>query len=432
MELSPARAWKATSTAFYGWKVLAGAMIVNALGGGIFSYGFSVFFLPLRDSLGISAASASLIFSLSRAEGAIEGPVAGYMIDRFGARRMIAIGATAMAIGYLMLSQADSFIAVLLIYLCVISLGFNAGFSHATLALVNSWFIRRRSVAMALATSAFPLGGAIIAPLLGVTVAVLGWRAAAAAAGIGIFVLILPVLLLVRRSPESMGLRPDGDEAPLEVEKDASKVAHVVSATAGQDFTVKEAMRTSTFWWFLLATAMRITIGSAITVHFVAIMVWKDVPETTAAGLLGVFALISVPLRIAMGSIGDRYSKAMLLSLTLAVGAASLVFLNFAHGYAALFVFLVVFAWVESNPALNWAMIGDYFGRSQFATIRGSMSFFYGWGQMATPLLAGIIWDQTGSYSLVLWIFTGMWIIGAAIFAVLKPPRRKELQPAIA
>jgi MFS family permease len=171
---------------------------------------------------------------------------------------------------------------------------------------------------------------------------------------------------------------------------------------------------------------MRVTIGTAMTVHFIAIMDWKGIDETVAAGLLGIFALMSVPLRIIMGSLGDRHSKSALLSLTLAVGAGSLIFLNYASGYVALFVFLVVFAWVESNPALNWAMVGDFFGRTRFATIRGSMSFFYGWGQMVTPFLAGLIWDRTGSYSLVLWIFAIMWVIGAAIFAVLRPPRRQS------
>jgi MFS family permease len=428
--VSATRAWRArTSTAFYGWWVLAGAMAVNALGGGIQSYGFSVFFLPLRDSLGISSASASLIFSLSRAEGAIEGPLIGYLIDRFGARVMIAVGASVMATGYILLAGADSYVMVLIIYLGVISVGFNCGFGHATLALVNSWFIRRRSFAMALATSAFSLGGAIVAPLLGVAVAAFGWRTAAALAGVWIFALLIPILLVIRRSPESVGLRPDGDDVPPPAP--ASSEAVTVAPPDDQEFTVKEAMRSSTYWFFVLATTMRVTIGTAMTVHFIAIMDWKGIDETVAAGMLGVFALISVPLRIFMGGLGDRYSKAALLSLTLAVGAGSLIFLNYASGYIALFVFLVVFAWVESNPALNWAMVGDFFGRNRFATIRGSMSFFYGWGQMATPFLAGLIWDRTDSYSLVLWIFAVMWIIGAVIFAVLRPPRRKPV-PALA
>jgi MFS family permease len=210
------RLLQARSKLFYGWFVLSGAMLVNAVGGGIHSYGFSVFFLPLRESLGISAASASLIFSLSRAEGAIEGPLAGYLIDRFGARIMMAVGASIMALGYILLATADSYIAVLLIYLCVIAVGFNCGFGHATLALVNSWFIRRRSLAMPLATSAFSLGGAVVAPALGLAVNAFGWRTAAALAGVAIIVLILPnVLLLIRRSPESGGLRPDGVPEPV-------------------------------------------------------------------------------------------------------------------------------------------------------------------------------------------------------------------------
>ena len=428
--MGTAVAWlrQTRATAFYGWWVLAGAMVVNALGGGVQSYGFSVFFLPLRESLGISAASAALIFSLSRAEGAVEGPLAGYLIDRYGSRVMIAIGASIMAAGYLLLSQANSYIAVLLIYLCVISVGFNCGFSHATLALVNSWFIRRRGLAMALTTSAFPLGGAIVAPALGIAVATLGWRTAAAMAGIWIFILLIPVLLVVRRSPESIGLLPDGDpEPPPPVA--GTTVAEVV---APDDYTVKEAMRTPLFWLFVVATALRISIGGAMTVHFVAIMVWKGMGETTAAGLLGLFALISVPLRIAMGTIGDRYSKAMMLSLTLAVGAGSLLFLNYGQGTIALIVFLLVFALVESNPALNWALIGDYFGRRQFATIRGAMSFFYGWAQMATPFLAGVVWDRTDSYSLALWAFAIMWVVGAMLFAIMRPPKRRVREQPVA
>jgi MFS family permease len=409
-------------TLFYGWFVLAAAMVLQALGGGIQSYGFSVFFLPLRESLGISAASASLIFALSRAEGAIEGPIAGYLIDRLGARVMLAVGAAIMAIGYVLLSLAQSFEAVLIIYLFVIAVGFNCGFGLATLALVNTWFARRRSFAMAIASAAPALGGAIVAPVLGVAVVLLGWRASAALAGVIVLVLILPVTLVVRRSPESMGLQPDG-MAPTTTAADGSHVTYVEAVS----YSAREAMRTPSYWFMLLATALRICVGGAMTVHFVAIMVWKGMDETVAAGLLGIFALFSVPLRIFTGWLGDRFSKTKLLALTLAVGTVSLTLLNYSPGIWYLWLFLPLFAWVESNPSLNWALIGDYFGRHQFATIRGSMSFFYGWAQMAAPLIAGIVWDQTGSYELALWIFTGMWVVGAIIFLFLRPPAAKPV-----
>jgi MFS family permease len=163
-------------------------------------------------------------------------------------------------------------------------------------------------------------------------------------------------------------------------------------------------------------------VGGALTVHFVAIMVWKGMDETAAAGLLGIFALLSVPFRIAMGWVGDRFSKTFVLGLTMAVGTLSLLMLNYVSGLWYLWLFLPLLAWVESNPSLNWALIGDFFGRQQFATIRGSMSFFYGWAQMAAPLAAGFVWDRTGSYEIALWLFTGMWIVGAVIFFFLRPP----------
>ena len=152
------------SKVFYGWWVVAATCAVNAIGGGVYFYGFSVFFLPIKTALNLSSASTSLIFSLSRAEGAVEGPIAGYLIDKFGPRIMLTIGAFIVAIGYVLLSQVNSFLWFLTIYLGIISLAFNATFSGSTMAVVNNWFIRRKGLAMAISIAAYSLGGAIIAP----------------------------------------------------------------------------------------------------------------------------------------------------------------------------------------------------------------------------------------------------------------------------
>jgi len=102
---------------FYGWWIVTASGVINAFGGGVYFYGFSVFFLPIKQALTLSSASTSLVFSLSRAEGAIEGPLAGYLIDRFGPRRMITIGVIIVAIGYLLLSQVTNFTSFLIVYL---------------------------------------------------------------------------------------------------------------------------------------------------------------------------------------------------------------------------------------------------------------------------------------------------------------------------
>src|SRR3990172_1709164 len=109
------RRWRARGV-FYGWWVLAAAVVVNALGGGIHFYGFAIFFIPLREDLGISAATASLIFALARAEGALEGPLAGYLIDRLGARTMMFVAVTLAGVGYMLLPLTNSFLGFFLIY----------------------------------------------------------------------------------------------------------------------------------------------------------------------------------------------------------------------------------------------------------------------------------------------------------------------------
>src|SRR5687768_9503296 len=136
------------------------------------------------------------------------------MIDRYGSRIMLAIGAVIMSIGFILLSQAESYLAVVIIYLAVISVGFNCGFGQATLALVNTWFSRRRGFAMAVASAAPALGGAVVAPVLGLIVAGYGWRNGAALSGIAVLLLLIPTILIVRRSPESVGLQADGDTLP--------------------------------------------------------------------------------------------------------------------------------------------------------------------------------------------------------------------------
>ncbi|MBM2804992.1 MAG: nanT, partial [Deltaproteobacteria bacterium] len=166
--------------------------------------------LPITNELGLSRAATSLVFSLARAEGAIEGPLAGYVIDRYGPRPMMIAGVLLSGLGYMLLATVDSYAAFLTIYLGVISLAFSAGFMHSPMVLANSWFIRHRAMAMTLISSAIGIGGTLITPLLAFTVQTWGWRYGAFIAGVSLILTGIPVALYVKRSPETMGLVPDG------------------------------------------------------------------------------------------------------------------------------------------------------------------------------------------------------------------------------
>src|SRR3990172_710600 len=237
---------------FYGWRIVGLGAIANAVGGGIYKYGFAIFFLPITKDLNLSRAATSLVFSLSGAEGAVEGPLAGWLVDKFGPRHILFGGALLTGLGYLLLAQINSFGAFLLVYVGVISLGFNGGFAHTVITAVNSWFVRRRGFAMSVTLSAFSLGGGILAPFLSFLVQRFGWRTASVVGGLAIWALVMPASLGLKRSPESIGLAPDGDPLPT--------LEHPARHPANLDFTVGQALRNSAYWGLSFASSLRLAV----------------------------------------------------------------------------------------------------------------------------------------------------------------------------
>ena len=167
---------KKVSNLYYGWRMIGLVSALRVLGGGLHQYGFTVFFLPVTQDLGLTRAATSLAFSLARAEGSLAAPIVGYFIDRFGPKPIMLTAALMAGIGYILFSWVNSYTAFLIVYLGVISIAFTAGFVHAPTVIANSWFIRLRARAMTVVSAAVPVGGAIITPVLAIVVTALGWR----------------------------------------------------------------------------------------------------------------------------------------------------------------------------------------------------------------------------------------------------------------
>ena len=416
---------------FYGWWMIAVGCGIRMLGGGFHLYGFTVFFLPITQELGLSRAATSLVFSLARAEGAIEGPLAGYLIDRLGPRPMILAGIVLSGIGYMLLATIESYYGFLVVYLGVISLSFSAGFMHSPMVLANTWFIRRRALAMTLVSSAIGIGGTLITPLLAFSVYTWGWRWGAFLSGLGLILIGVPIALFVKRSPESLGLLPDG--GPATGDQRAANAGRSGSHGTGvhgneANYTLKEAMRTSTFWMIILATTTRVAVYNAITVHFIPIMVWRGVSEQRAAAMLAAMALMSLPSHLLVGWIADHVSKPRLMGLCMTIGAASIVFLAYGEGEWALWVFTLLFTFMESIFPVGWATVGDFFGRKSFATIRGTMSFFYLWGPALGPVIAGAVYDLYQSYGPLMSSFIALSLASGVLYATLRRPKPPSSQ----
>jgi MFS family permease len=411
---------------FYGWRMIAAGCVMRMLGGGFHLYGFTIFFLPITNELGLSRAATSLVFSLARAEGAIEGPLAGYVIDRYGPRPMMLAGIILSGLGYMLLATVHSYTAFLIVYLGVISLAFSAGFMHSPMVLANSWFIRRRAMAMTLISSAIGIGGTLITPILAFAVAQWGWRYGAFIAGLGLIVTGVPVALYVKRSPESMGLVPDGVTPTSDQKLKAPNNGEATSQQEREDdreFTLKQALKTAAFWKLILATTTRVGVYNSITVHFVPIMVWRGASEAKAAAMLATMALMSLPSHLLVGWIADRVDKPRLMAACMLLGAVAVAILAYGDGEWALWVFTLLFTFVEALFPVSWATVGDYFGRKHFATIRGSMSFFYLWGPALGPVITGFVYDRHQSYAPLMNAYIAVALVAGLLYASLRQPK---------
>ncbi len=412
---------------FYGWYVVAAACLQGMFGNGAISTGFPRFFEPIRADLAISYAAMSLVFSLARAEGGLGAPLVGWLVDRFGSRPMILFGGLTAGIGLMLLAFAREYWQLVFLFVGVVSIGKTAGLGQTLMATVNQWFIRRKAVALSTLMTAFAGGGAIVVPLLHLGIVYLGWRPTVFIIGLFITIITLPVAYIIRSKPEDMGLRPDGDPpAGTTTARPARSGGHHAPAasTSGeeQNFTVRQALRTQAFWFILLGVITRVSATNSIIIHLFPLLVWKGMTEDVATLAATLMFFMAIPLRFLLGVAGGRLSPRKLLFYGMNLGAIGLLGLWLLPQWPGLIVFILGLAIVEGITSVNWIMVGDYFGRSRFASLMGAMSVFHNIGMFIAPIYAGWIRDTTDSYAIVLATFAPTFVLSALMFAMARRP----------
>lgn len=407
---------------YYGWRVLTAGTAITAIGS-VHSPVVSVFFLPLQRELQIGRAALSFLFSLARIEGGIEGPLVGWLIDKQGPRIPVVIGVLLSGIGMLALSRVDTTLEFVVVYTVMVALGFQMGYLQVMHAVANIWFIKYRTRAMSVFSSSVRLGPAVFTPMLGVIVDWWDWRTGAWLVGLFVLATALPLTYFIKRSPESMGLLPDG-ASPEDLEGSTGGT----TAEAPVDFEFKEAMRTPAWWIIALTTTVRTTNNGVFQVHFIPIFVWKGFSELGAATMVGVTQLLATPLILLVGWLGDRWSKKAILVVAHVCLGLSLVVLTLVDSDWGVYLFVMLFAFGANVAPANYSIIGDYFGRKTFARLRGVLNSL-GIVGMGTTVLAGWVFDATQSYGAFL-LGTGAFSAAAAITVATflhKPVRKAQV-----
>jgi nitrate/nitrite transporter NarK len=230
---------------------------------------------------------------------------------------------------------------------------------------------------------------------------------------------VVPLSLVIRRSPESMGLLPDGDRVPPAARRSviARRPSRFGRHITAVDYTAKEALGTRALWLMTLAMGVRIAATTGTAVHLVPLVVWKGQSEATGAFIVTFIALASIPLRVFLGWVGDRWAKQKIVGITMFLGAASLIILLLpGEGLWRLLIFAALFAFPEGVIGMSWSLIGDYFGRKSFATLRGVADATGSFMSAGTPVFLGWRYDTTGSSHNALIPIAGLFLVTALLF----------------
>ncbi|MEE9280520.1 MAG: MFS transporter [Myxococcota bacterium] len=394
-----------------GIQTLAGALLMQ-------SYG--AYFVLLGDEFGWSKALLAGAFAMSRIESGILGPLQGWLIDRFGPRAVMRVGLLTFGVGFMLFSLVDSLLTFYLVFFLLAVGSSLGGFVSVAVSLVH-WFNRHRAKAVAISQSGFSLGGLLV-PVVIFALSAWGWRVTAFASGVLVLVVGLPLAQVVRHRPEQYGETADGLPSPPRGSRRRSRRS--VSADGSEDFTAREAMRTSAFWLISLGHSSALLVVSAVMVHMV-----PHVHESlgyslaTAGYLVALMTAMQLLGQLSGGYLGDRFDKRVIIVCCMAAHGSGLLLLAYASSLWMVvgFALLHGWAWGTRGP-LMVAIRADYFGASSFGTIMGFSSLIVMLGMTVGPILAGVMADRSGRYTEGLALLAVASLVGSFFFVFAKKP----------
>jgi len=390
---------------FYGWWIVLSGALIGCYISGAFFYGFTAFVIPMTNEFGWSYLAFSLGASLRGIERGLVAPLMGFLVDRLGPRKLIFSGAFMAGLGFIMLSRTDSLIMFYGASL-VLSIGFSASTNVVLTTAVAHWFHRRVSLAMGLLTTGFGMGGLLL-PVVIWLIDRYEWRTTLFLLGIGAWVIIPLLGLVIRHKPEQYGYLPDG--GLLSAQADAGAPTNKVA------FTAKQALRTRTFWLLSLSFTISFIGVGAVILHVMPYLTSVGLASESAVLVATFIPLLSIVGRLGFGWLGDVFAKKHVLAITAAFQSIGLLAFYYAPSLWALIIFLITFGSGYGGAiALRPAIQREYFGRSAFGSIQGWSMAVMTIGGIIGPAFAGWVFDIRASYQLA-------WLILAAVTTIAIP-----------
>ena len=407
---------------FYGYWIVAAAFLCAFMDSGCGYYSFSLFVTPLEADLGWGRSTIMGAWTMRFLALALVSPLVGRLVDRYGVRKIMPIGAIIAGLGFVLLSQIKN--------LWHFYLGWTAvGIGMASLglipasAVVSNWFEKRRGIALGIMGIGFGAGG-VLSPLIGgYLIPNFGWRVSYFALALLMWILVPLVLLVIRTKPADMGLYPDGVEDPEAVAKSKSEK----SPSPSKGLTLKMALATSSFWLISVSFLVASISETGITQSQVPFFEDIGFSAAMAATTLAVVGICSAIGKFFFGWLCDHievtYARAIGIGFLIA-GAIILTILQAESPAVLIWLYAVLKgigtgSWMSTISMLT----STSFGLASYGAIFGMMSLLMSIGVGVGPLFAGYMHDITGNYLVAFIVFIILLVVAIPTILVVRRPK---------
>jgi len=403
------------SNIFYGYIIVAASFFLLLITWGT-HYSFGVFFKPLLAEFGWTRAVTSGAFSLSNIIHGLINIAAGKLTDKLGPRIVVVVFGSFLGLGLLLMSQISTVWQLYLVYGVIIAIGTGACWIPI-LSTVARWFVKRRSMITGITASGVGMGTLIMPLLVTYLIYTYDWRSCYIIVGIMSLVIIILAAQFMKRDPHQMGQQAYGE----------NEVQTKEPVSGSQGLTLREALRTRQFWMFSTTILCFGLCLYTIALHIIPHAIDIGMSATAAASIMAIVGGLSIPGRIALGSIADRIGNKPAIVICLTLMTAALLWLSMAKEAWMLYVFATIYGFAYAGfGTLESPMVAELFGLKEHGAITGSAVFGATVGGTIGPVLAGAIFDITGTYTIAFLICTFAVATGAMLVLLIKPVSKKE------
>ena len=414
--------WRPRPPFYYGWLVLGTAALGTFAATGVAQIVLGGIQNLIFEDMGWDRATIAYAVTIGTLASGFLTPFVGRLVDRYGPRGLVPFGALVVGVSLFGIAGTSAVWHFYLAYIVgrAIANPTLTGVVPRTVAV--NFFRRKRNLALGLSLMARPVGGSINIQAISFVAQARGWRFAYRALGAFSLVLAVPLFLVMRRRPEDIGLRPDGDTGPRPVGDSATRTPR--EGVREFEWRAGEAVLTSTFWLILTAAALVILTDGAMTFQVVPYLKDVGLSQTLAAGALSVGTLLGALAIPPMGYLADRFDPRSLALVALpTTGLVSVLFLVSDSGDVGFVVFIVWGTVSGGAHILTTMMMAQYFGRASFGSITGLMGPVQMGALGIGPTFGAVLYSLTTGYTAFFVYAVAGYAVAALLILGTRPPR---------